>query len=96
MLNEQKGIVQVHMLTAHDVDPATVDQVKAALRQKLGADVDIIPGTDPKLIGGVLVRVGDKVYDGSVARRLELLREQAVAETVRTMRDDGDKFAKES
>ena len=48
---------------------------------------------DPKMIGGVVVRVGDKVYDGSVAQKLRSLREDAVRNTVKKMRDATDTFA---
>ena len=95
MLNEKNGIVQVHMVTATPIDGA-VEQVKASLKQKLGAEVDVTLSVDPKLLGGLLIRVGDKVYDGSVARKLELLREQAVGQTVSQMREAGSKFAEET
>ena len=96
LLNERKGVVEVTMVTAAPVDASVVAEVKQSLQQKLGADVSVSPDVDPKLLGGILIRVGDKVYDGSVARKLELLRDQAVAKTVSQMRDAGSKFAPES
>jgi len=93
MRNEQRGVVQVKMVTASPIDAATVEQVKSRLQEQLGSEVDLNTATDPKLIGGVLLRIGDKVYDGSVARKLELLRDQAIAATVEEIRHAGGKFS---
>ncbi len=96
MLNRKKGIIQVQMVTAEPVDTGLVEQVRQSLKQKLGSDVEVSTSIDPKLLGGVLIRVGDKVYDGSVARKLELLRDQAVEKTVSQMRETASRFAAES
>lgn len=54
-------------------------QEQDALRQKLmreaGSNLDLAFEVDPDLIGGLVVRVGDRVVDASVASRLRQLRE---------------------
>ena len=54
-------------------------QEQAALREKLsrdaGSNLDLAFEVDPELIGGLVVRVGDRVVDASVASRLRQLRE---------------------
>jgi F-type H+-transporting ATPase subunit delta len=55
------------------------EQEQADLRQKLaretGGDLDLTFVVDPELIGGLVVRVGDRVVDASIATRLRQLRE---------------------
>jgi F-type H+-transporting ATPase subunit delta len=47
-----------------------------ALSRATGKDVELKVLVDPSIIGGVVARVGDQVFDGSVRRKLELAREQ--------------------
>ena len=47
---------------------------------------------DPELIGGVVLRVGDTVFDGSVARQLEQLREQMIDRSVHEIQSRRDRF----
>jgi F-type H+-transporting ATPase subunit delta len=61
------------------VVPLTGDeeqQVRAKLTERFGADLEFEFRVDPSLIGGVHVRVGDKVIDGSVAGKLAVLRDR--------------------
>jgi F-type H+-transporting ATPase subunit delta len=62
--------------------PLTPDE-KQAFRQRIharfGRDVDLDFRVDPSILGGVVVQVGDKVIDGSVAGRLDALYERLVA-----------------
>jgi len=50
--------------------------IQESLRRRFGAGLDCEFSVDPNLLGGVQVRVGDTVIDGTVAGRLEALREQ--------------------
>ena len=52
---------------------------QSALVQRLGDDVNITFRTDPSIMGGVIVRVGDQVVDDSVAGKLDSLRVQLAA-----------------
>jgi F-type H+-transporting ATPase subunit delta len=49
-------------------------RLATALRTVTGRDVDVKVVVDPDVVGGLLVRVGDTVIDGTVARRLNELR----------------------
>ena len=51
------------------------DRLTAALRAKLGTDVDVKVIQDPSVVGGLVTTVGDTVIDGSVRSRLSRLRE---------------------
>jgi len=48
---------------------------------------------DPDLIGGIVFRVGDTVYDGSVASRLEQLRQQMIHRSVNEIQRRRDRFS---
>ncbi len=59
--------------SAVELDAGTRQQVEGSVRSRYGADVQIRYEVDPQLIGGLLIRVGDEVIDGSVAARLREL-----------------------
>ena len=48
---------------------------------------------DPKLLGGLIVRIGDTVYDGSLAARLKNLQEVTLEHTKHSIRQSLDRFA---
>jgi F-type H+-transporting ATPase subunit delta len=67
--------IPVQLTTAAPVDPAMVGRIAENLRQKLDGEPVLEQHTDPALIGGAVLRVGDVVYDGSIAKQLENLRQ---------------------
>lgn len=91
--NERKGIVEIEMVTAQPADAKLVQEVKDALTAKLGTEIELRTSTDPSLIGGVTVRVGDKVLDASVQQQLRLIREQAVSTASHDIRAHTERFA---
>ena len=74
--NEQRGIVEVTVKAAHDLDDESQTALKNALENATGKRVVLQLEHDESLIGGVVVRVGDRVFDGSVRNKLDSLRER--------------------
>lgn len=75
-VDEKLGRVRAHVVLAREADEKTRTQVTAALAQALGKEVISTFSADPEVIGGAVVRVGSRVYDGSLRRRLAALRRQ--------------------
>ena len=74
LANEVRNIVEAEVTTATPLD----QQQQTALMNKLGLvtgkKIALKTQIDKAIIGGVVVRIGDKLIDGSVARQLETLR----------------------
>jgi F-type H+-transporting ATPase subunit delta len=63
----------VQVTTAFALKPAQEKSIANALKAKLGREVSISSEKDPDLIGGVHIRAGDLVIDGSVRGKLQQL-----------------------
>lgn len=70
---EQAVVAEVR--SAVSLDDATVDRLAAKLSSVTGRKIKPQVIVDPDVVGGVVVKVGDTIYDGSVKHRLEELRE---------------------
>ena len=62
--------------TASEVDPVMRSEIAANLKSKYGDDLAIDFHVDPQLLGGMRIRVGSDVWDGSVRNRLERLQHE--------------------
>ena len=74
LLDAHLGRVHAAVLTAHTVDPDLAREIAASLAKLVGKEVLPHFRTDPRLLGGLVVRIGDRVLDCSVRRRLSQLR----------------------
>ena len=72
--NQEKS-VDVQVISAFDLGDALTDKLANVLRGKLEREVKVSTATDKSLLGGVLIRAGDMVIDGSVRGRLNKLAE---------------------
>jgi len=79
LLNRRRGIVPALVTSAAPLTPAEDAAMRTKVRQLAGAEVDLSTRVDPALIGGVTVRIGDRLHDASVRGRLERLREDLLA-----------------
>jgi F-type H+-transporting ATPase subunit delta len=61
---------------AEELHPETKEQLVSNLKRKYGSDLTTEFVVDSKLLGGMRVRVGSDVWDGSVRNRLERLQQQ--------------------
>jgi F-type H+-transporting ATPase subunit delta len=62
--------------TASEVDPAIRSEIVSSLKSKYGTDLATEFHVDPQLLGGMRVRVGNDVWDGSVRNRLQRLQHE--------------------
>ena len=70
---EKDQILNVHVVSAYALQAAQEKELAASLKKKLGRDVTITSEKDPDLIGGVHIRAGDTVIDGTIKGQLQQL-----------------------
>lgn len=79
LVRRERGIELAEVRTALPLD----DEQRTAIAERLGeltnATIEIRETVDESLIGGISVRIGDKLYDASVRSRLERLRARLTA-----------------
>jgi F-type H+-transporting ATPase subunit delta len=77
-LADYRKIVRAEVTTATPLPPERVQQIQKSLAEVTGRTVSLQARVDPSIVGGLVARVGSVVYDGSVTRQLEKLRERLV------------------
>jgi F-type H+-transporting ATPase subunit delta len=70
---EAESRLEAEVVSAFEMKPEQLKSIAGALKKKLGRDIDIVSKVDASLIGGVVIRAGDLVIDGSVQGRLGAL-----------------------
>ena len=81
------------MTTATRLDEPAVATMQDKLNKAFDAAVDLILNVDSSLVGGTVIRIGDTVYDGSVANQLERIRTTVRENTIREIRLSTERFA---
>jgi F-type H+-transporting ATPase subunit delta len=83
-LLQHQQIVRAEVTTAVPVPPDRLAAIEQGLAAATGRTVTVTARVDAALIGGAVARIGSIVYDGSVARQLERLRERLAQGQVET------------
>jgi F-type H+-transporting ATPase subunit delta len=78
LANEARGIVEVEVRSATQLPEETVRNLEAKLMKRLGKRIKFQTQVVPELLGGLVVRVGDELMDGSVKTRLQRMRERLI------------------
>ena len=82
LVDELRGRVRAHVTLRHEPDAAMRQQVVESLQKRLGREVVATFVADPELVGGILIRVGDQLYDGSLRRRIAGMRRRMMSAAV--------------
>jgi len=80
--NRKHGRVDVYVRSATDLSESQQSEIGQALRLMLDAEPELHISTDPSLLAGLVIRVGDTVYDGSVATRLRRAEQEMIRRSV--------------
>lgn len=79
LVDRERGVVVATVASAVPLEAAELEAIGSRVREMTGAQAEIVTAVDPELIGGVTVRIGDRLIDASVRGRLERLRDHIVA-----------------
>lgn len=76
LANEARGMIAGHVTSAVELTEGEMTRLRAKLSAHTGRRVNISVDVDPSIIGGLIVRIGDTIMDGSIAGHLERLRDE--------------------
>ncbi len=79
LVRRERGISLAEVRTARPLDDAQRTAITQRLRELTGDKIEMNEVVDDALIGGISVRIGDRLYDASVRSRLERLRARLTA-----------------
>lgn len=75
-LLEHRRVVRAEVTTAIALQTGRAEQIERALERATGRQVALSTRVDPQIIGGVVARVGGTVYDASITRQLEKMKQR--------------------
>jgi F-type H+-transporting ATPase subunit delta len=82
LVKEHRGIVATQVWTAFPLSGEERDRIAAEVARRLNKQVELTVVEDPGLIGGIVVRIGNKVLDYSLQHFLRQLRDQLMARSL--------------
>jgi len=74
-LREHRHVITAEVTTAAPLAAERAEALRQRLAKATGRTVTLSTTVDPALIGGIVARIGSTVYDGSVARQLEAIKQ---------------------
>ena len=80
--NEAKGVSLVTAVTAVPLGEEEKQELVQIYGQKLKKAIQLNNVVDPTIIGGMVVKIGDRIYDGSLKRKLQLVNKSLMASRV--------------
>jgi F-type H+-transporting ATPase subunit delta len=78
-LNKHRGITTGSIVTAVPLEEEALEQIRSNLEKRFNYTLSLECTVDPTLIGGILVRVGNTVIDGTIKNRLQRLKSTMTA-----------------
>ncbi|HEY1372075.1 MAG TPA: ATP synthase F1 subunit delta [Candidatus Binatia bacterium] len=76
MLDEKKGQAEARVVAANPLDDGDLQRLRESLEKISGKKIIVQQESDASLIGGVVVQLEGKIYDGSVRTQLEKMKKQ--------------------
>ena len=81
VVREVKGIVLAEVQSTIELTEGNIVKLKANLEKVIGKEVEITATINPKILGGLVIRFGDKLIDGSIRGKLSKLKKNLMQAT---------------
>jgi len=75
MIDALTGVVSGELITVSDINEDRKSKIKARLEEQTGKKLELTFGTDKDILGGIVLKIGDKVMDASLKAQLQILKE---------------------
>ncbi|MDR2761735.1 MAG: ATP synthase F1 subunit delta [Planctomycetaceae bacterium] len=95
IFDKQHKLIPVVITTATEIDSELINTLSAKLAEIIGGTPIIRNVVDPKTIGGLIVRVGDTVYDASLITQLNSVRKQIIERSAQEIQSRRNNFQNE-
>lgn len=79
----EEGVVEVEVISAAELTGDTEQRIAARVGEATGRKIQLVRRVDPAIIGGLVLRIGDVIVDGSVKARIRQLRRKLATAEVR-------------
>jgi F-type H+-transporting ATPase subunit delta len=93
LFDQIRGVVRVQVASAAELNEELKRRLTESVRQMFGGSPVLEVETRAELIGGLMMRVGDTVYDGSISTHLEKIRQQMIDRSVHEIQSRRDRFS---
>jgi len=68
-----RGEISAEVTSAHPLDDKQVEAIRKNLRTRMGTDIAVDLKIDPAVLGGLVVKIGSRMIDGSIRTKLNML-----------------------
>ena len=96
LVQEAIGRVEVNVFTPRAVDDASLKTIKRNVQEMLGKEPVLHTNVDPSMLGGVKLRIGDQLIDGSVATKLRRLSESVQSKGSMAIREQFETYLEDT
>jgi len=93
LYDNMRGITRVQVASAAELQEPVKHELADSIRRMLGGKPVLETEVWPELVGGMMMRVGDTVYDGSISTRLEKIRQEMIERSVHEIQSRRDRFS---
>ncbi|MFD1427236.1 F-type H+-transporting ATPase subunit delta [Kroppenstedtia sanguinis] len=79
LVHEEKGVAEAEVITSHPLTKTGEKELIAVFQKIIGKKLVITNRVEPDILGGAVVRIGDRLYDGSLVNKLKRFRKELTA-----------------
>ncbi|ACL70532.1 ATP synthase F1 subunit delta [Halothermothrix orenii] len=73
--NRKEGLVKIEVVSAIELSEKQREQLKNKLKKALNKKIELKTKIDPGIIGGIIIKIGDRLIDGSIKHQLDSIKE---------------------
>jgi len=96
LVQDAMGRIEVDVFTPTAIDAESINTIKVRVQEMLGKEPVLHPYVDPAMLGGVKLRIGDQLIDGSVQTKLRRLSEAIQSGGATTIREHFETYLEDT